>query len=276
MIDRTGVSASGWAVHRTAEYAAPSLRTALVAARFAVTATVPPSLADAVAVGDRVRLALLRCSDGHPVFTGRDAAGHVKRGLHHDHAWYLPADDDGDGAIDHVVVYARGGFDLAALRALARLRRVWGHGGPDLTVTLLAVGSPEQLGCLRRDGGHARTPQLGTARIWESLTPFVPPRHIKHRATGVRDAANEQLARLLALHGRPLPRIEPLAPEDATTMSPPRIAWQRFRRRRTVGGGSRGSDAAFGFRLCFDQPVTGPIGLGYAAHQGLGQFVAVA
>ncbi|HEX3482388.1 MAG TPA: type I-U CRISPR-associated protein Csb2 [Kofleriaceae bacterium] len=276
MICRTGVSGTGWALHRTAEYTVPFVRTALVAARLALTATVLPSLADAVAVGDRVRLALLRCSDGHPVFTGRDAAGHVKRGLHHDHAWYLPADDDDDGAIDHVLVYARGGFDLAALRALARLRRVWGHGGPDLTVTLIAVGSPDQLGCLRRDGGHARTPQLGTARIWESLTPFVPPRHIKHRATGVRDAANEQLARLLALHGRPLPRIEPLASEDATTMRSPRIAWQRFRRLRTVGGGSRGSDATFGFRLCFDQPVTGPIALGYAAHQGLGQFVAVA
>jgi uncharacterized protein (DUF58 family) len=30
-----------------------------------------------------------------------------------------------------------------------------------------------------------------------------------------------------------------------------------------------------GCRLCFERPVTGPIALGYAAHQGLGQFVAV-
>jgi CRISPR-associated protein Csb2 len=221
-------------------------------------------------------MALLRCSDGHPVFTGRDAAGQVRRGLQHEHAWFLPADDDADGAIDHVVVYARGGFDLAALRAFARLRRVWGHGGADLTVTLVAVGSPGELGCLRRDAGRARTPQLGTARIWESLTPFVPPRHIKYRATGMHDTANEQVARLLALHGLPLPRIESLAPEDATPPRPPRIAWQRFRRRRTAGGGSRGSDVAFGFRLCFDRPIIGPIALGYAAHQGLGQFVAVA
>lgn len=276
MIDRTSVLARRWACHRAAEQAMPVARPALTAARFALSARVLPSLTDTVAVGDRVRMALLRCSDGHPVFTGRDAAGHVKRGLQHDHAWYLPADDDDDDAIDHVVVYARRGFDFAALRALARLRRVWGHGGPDLTVTLIAVGSPDHLGCLRRDRGYARTPQLGTARTWESLTPFVPPRHIKHRATGIRDPANEQVARLLALHGRPLPRIEPLAPEDTTTMRPPRIAWQRFRRLRTVGGGSRGIDAAFGFRLCFDQPVTGPIALGYAAHQGLGQFVAIA
>lgn len=276
MIGRAGASASRWAHHRTAEYAAPFVRTALTAARFALKAAVLPSLTDAVAVGDRVRMALLRCSDGHPVFTGRDATGHVKRGLRHEHAWFLPADDDDDGAIDHVVVYARRGFDLAALRALSRLRRLWGHGGPDLTPTLVAVGSPDHLGCLRRDGGHARTSQLGTARVWESLTPFVPPRHIKYRPTGVRDGANAQIARLLALHGHPLPRIEPLAPEDAMTTRSPPVAWQRFRRLRTTGGGSRGGDVAFGFRLHFDQPVTGPIALGYAAHQGLGQFVAVA
>jgi CRISPR-associated protein Csb2 len=275
VIDPTRAPARRRARHQT-ETDAPVLRSTLTAARFALSATVLPSLADAIAIGDRIRMSLLHHSDGHPIFTGRDATGNVRRGLHHDHAWFLPADDDADGAIDHVLVYARRGFDLAAVRALARLRRVWGHGGPDLTVTLVALGAPSVLGCLRRDGGHARTPQLGTARIWESLTPFVPPRHIKYRATGARDTANEQIARLLALHGRPLPRIEPLASEDATAPRPPGIAWQRFRRLRTSGGGSRGGDVAFGFRLCFDQPLTGPIALGYAAHQGLGQFVAVA
>lgn len=270
-----GTPADRWSRLQIAAHTVPPPRPTVAAARFALSATALPLLADAIAIGDRVRMSLIRHSDGHPIFTGRDAIGNVRRGLHHDHAWFLPADDDGDGAIDHVVVYARGGFDLPAIRALARLRRVWGHGGPDLTVTLVAMGSPHDLGCLRRDGSRIRTAQLGTARIWDSLTPFVPPRHIKYRATGVRDAANEQLARLLALHGRPLPRIEPLAPEDATAPRPPAIAWQRFRRRRTVGGGSRGGDVAFGFRLCFDQPLTGPIALGYAAHQGLGQFVAV-
>ncbi|HEX7843286.1 MAG TPA: hypothetical protein VF469_37700, partial [Kofleriaceae bacterium] len=70
--------------------------------------------------------------------------------------------------------------------------------------------------------------------------------------------------------------VEPLA---ANELTPPRpaapIEWQRFQRIRATGGGCRGSNAAFGFRLRFDRPVTGPIALGYAAHQGLGQFVAV-
>ena len=247
------------------------------AARFSLTSPALPPLTDALAVGDRVRMALLHTSDGHLVFAGRDATGQVARGPRHDHASYLPADDDADGSIDHIVVHARAGFDRAALWALERLRRVWGHGGRDLELALVAVGTPDELGCLRRDALRRElAPQLGTARVWDSLTPFVPPRHIKHRASGVRDAPPDQLARLLALHGFPAARIEPLAAADA---APPRplapIAWDRFRRLRSSGGGSRGTDAAFGFRLRFDRPVTGPIALGYAAHQGLGQFVAV-
>jgi len=274
--DLVGASRSRSTHHRRSGCAAETAESTGTAARLALSPMVLPSLADALAVGDRVRAALLRCSNGHPLFTGRDAAGQVRRGPRHDHAWFLPADDDADGAVDHVVVYAHGGFDLTALRALARLRRVWGHGGPELTVMLVAVGSPSELGCLRRDARGARTAQLGTARVWESLTPFVPPWHIKYRTSGVRDAPHEQVARLLALYGRPPARIEPLAPEHATLPPVPSIPWQCFQRRRASGGGNRGADLAFGFRLCFDQPVTGPIALGYGAHQGLGQFVAVA
>lgn len=276
IVDPVSAPRSGPTHHWRSGCAAETAGPTVTAARLALSAIVLPSLADALAVGDRVRMALVRCSDGHPLFTGRDAAGQVRRGPRHDHAWFLPADDDADGAIDHVVVYARSGFDLAALRSLVRLRRVWGHGGPELTVTLVDVGAPGELGCLGRETRSALTAQLGTARVWESLTPFVPPWHIKHRASGVRAAPHEQVARLLALYGRPPARIEPLAPEHATLPRLPSIPWQRFQRRRASGGGSRGANLAFGFRLCFDQPVSGPIALGYAAHQGLGQFEAVA
>lgn len=260
-------------------YPPPTRSTAMpTAARFALSSPTLPPLTEALAVGDRVRMALLRCSDGHLVFAGRDAGGRVAHSSQrHEHAWFLPADDDADGSLDHVVVYADVGFDPAALRALVAVRRIWGHGGADLELTLVGLGSPRDLGGLRsairrRDV----SPQLGTARRWESLTPFVPPRRIKVRASGVRDAPDEQVRRLLALHGFPAACVEPLAREAVT---PPRplapIDWSCFQRLRSRGRGSRGANAAFGFRLRFDQPVTGPIALGYAAHQGLGQFVAV-
>jgi CRISPR-associated protein Csb2 len=246
-------------------------------ARFALSAAALPRLEDALPMGDRVRMALLHCSDGHPVYSGRDAAAQVARGQWHDHAWFLPSDDDADGAIDHVVVHARVGFDRAALRALAQLRRVWGYGGSDLALTLVDLGTPGELGCLRRDAMHrGHAPQLGTARVWESLTPFVPPRHIKLRSGGVHGAPPDQVVRLLALQGFPAARVAALPARDVT---PPRplspIGWHQFQRLRGSGGGSRGTSAGFGFRLTFEHAVTGPIALGYAAHQGLGQFVAV-
>ena len=254
---------------RTKSTKAPS------AARFELSSAVLPRLTEALPVGERVRMGLLARSDGHPVFVGRDREGHVEHG--HPHAWFLPADDDADGILDHVLVYARDGFDRAALRALERLRRVWGHGGHDLELTLVGVGSATELGCLRKDAQRrASAPQLGTARVWESQTPFVPPRHIKFRAGTMHDAPREQVVRLCQANGFPPLTIEPLAARDLSAPRPPTpIEWYRFRRVRATGGGRRGTSSGFGFRLRFERPITGPIAVGYAAHHGLGQFVAI-
>jgi hypothetical protein len=62
---------------------------AVTAVRLALWAAALPSLVDVLTIGDRVRMALLHCSDGHPVFAGRDAAEQVMRGPGHEHAWFL-------------------------------------------------------------------------------------------------------------------------------------------------------------------------------------------
>lgn len=252
-----------------------AIRRAPSAARFELASAVLPRLTQALPVGERVRVALLKWSDGHPVFVGRGPTGDIQRG--HSHAWFLPADDDADGLLDHVLVFARSGFDAAALRALERLRRVWGHGGHDIELTLVGLGSQEELGGLRRDARiRARCPQLGSARVWESHTPFIPPRHTKRRGGQIRDTPAEQVALLLQQHGLPNAVIHPLSARELALPRPPTpIDWYRFRRVRTSGGGRRGDGRGYGFRLRFDAEVSGPIALGYAAHQGLGQFVAI-
>src|SRR5262249_38302151 len=59
------------------------------------------------------------------VFAGKDAAGRPLEG--HGHAFFLPSDDDGDGRLDHVTLYAARGFDPSEQAALARLRELsWG------------------------------------------------------------------------------------------------------------------------------------------------------
>ena len=250
----------------TAEIAVPTV------AWFAIAAAVRPAITRAVAVGDCIRRALVAHSDGHPTFMGR--IGDSPR-TGHGHAFFLPADDDGDGRLDRLVICARDGFDARALRALERLHctPVWGHGGPDLRMTWLATCREDEVGGVVGEAMRGRAAQLGCARIWDSHTPFVPPRFPRRRGPRAADTVEAQATRMLAGLGLPAPAaITPLAGED----TPAGVPWERFLLRRQRGGGACGFVRGHGLRLVFDQPVRGPIALGYGAHQGLGQFVAVA
>jgi CRISPR-associated protein Csb2 len=250
----------------TVDAAAPTV------AWFAISAALRPAITRAIAVGDCVRRALVAYSDGHPIFVGRvgDAPS-----TGHGHAFFLPADDDGDGRLDRIVICARDGFDARALSALDRLHRapVWGHGGPDLRLTSLATGRADDVGGLVGEATRGRAAQLGLARIWDSHTPFVPPRFPRKHGGRAADTVEAQAKRMLAGLGLPTPvTITPLAGAD----TPAGVPWDQFLLRRQRGGGACGLARGHGLRLVFEAPVRGPIALGYGAHQGLGQFVAVA
>ena len=238
---------------------------------FAIRAAVRPAITRAIAVGDCVRSALVAHSDGHPTFMGR-LDGAPRTG--HGHAFVLPADDDGDARLDRVLICARDGFDERALAALGRLHRapVWGYGGPDLRLTWLAMGRAGELGGLATEGLSGRAAQLGLARIWESHTPFVPPRFARSRRGRTVDTVEAQAQRMIAGLGLPAPATVTLLAGEAT---PAGVPWARFLLRRLRGGGACGAARGHGLRLVFDRPVRGPIAIGYGAHQGLGQFVAV-
>lgn len=234
-------------------------------ARFELDSAVLPRLTNALALGDRMRQALIKWSDGLWIFSGRDATGAPMRGHHH--AFYLPADDDGDGRLDHITVYCRDGFPAEAVSALERIRRLWGASGHEIRVVLVRLGRVDEV-C-----ETPSLPQLGPARTWQSHTPFVLPRHVKRRGDVVLERPEDQLTACLDELGLPTPTtIEPTAAAQAN----PSIPWHRFLRIRQRGGGSFGSPRGFGFRLQFERPVCGPIAVGYGAHQGLGQFTPVA
>lgn len=255
---------------RRASHTARPVDVLPVAARFEITSHVLPKLTEALTIGDRLRQALIKWTDGHPVFVGRDD-GAVASG--HQHAFILPSDDNADGLLDHIVVFAEAGFDERAREALARIRRVWGHGGHDIHLTLVDLGGRDIGG--RRDARARLAPQLTSARVWESHTPFVPPRHTKRRGGQMVETPADQLARLIGLRGLPTPTIELIEPDALTAPQPSvRPTWYRFHCIRYQGGGARGSQGAYGFRLTFPEPVAGPLAFGYGAHQGLGQFVA--
>src|SRR5207245_1021805 len=73
------------------------------------------------------------------VLSGKDAAGRPLVG--HRHAYFVPADEDGDGRIDHVTVVAEQGFDADEVRALDRLRAVRCGEGEPLRLLLVGLGT---------------------------------------------------------------------------------------------------------------------------------------
>lgn len=235
-------------------------------ARFAIRSAVLPRMHEAVAIGERLRVAAMSQSrrmsgDARPVFSG-----HGQGRSDHQHAMYLATSEDrrNPGFIDHLVISARAGFDDEDVVALQRLRRVWGRGGHDLELILVGLGQPSDFGGV----ASPRSPALGEGRIWESVTPFVPTRHPKVVRGVEVERVEDQIKRA----------SEQLLGVTPTEVSPfgNRDEWSRFRRRRLDGGGSRGPDRAYGARLVFEQPIQGPVALGYGCHFGLGLFQPVA
>ncbi|MEY4580823.1 MAG: hypothetical protein RL701_5526 [Pseudomonadota bacterium] len=96
------------------------------------------------------------------------------------------------------------------------------------------------------------------------ITPFVPPRHIKPRG---RNTIQGQVLAELASRLLPTATVELLPWNDETRKL------RHFVRART----KKPPPCAMGFalRLTFDEPVSGPLCLGYGSHFGLGLFNAL-
>jgi CRISPR-associated protein Csb2 len=220
------------------------------------------------------RALLSKLSDGElvacPELTGKDAQGRpLQEG--HRHAHYLPfsLDPRNRGRIDHVLVYARMGFGRAAQSALRRLRKTWAKGIDEIAVTLIGIGDIS----LFRNVGGVSLPELGTSAVWKSRTPFIPPRFLKARG---KDSLAGQVR--AELHRRGLPDLA-MAPSVArpTDRNEAGLEARRFRhflRTRQNARVSTPPPGAFHLTLTFQQPVQGPLCLGWGCHFGLGLFAS--
>ncbi len=265
-------------------------------ARFAVDGTVLPLIEETLPIAETARITAMGCfrrvEEGRQrrvassialplprseVFSGKDEAG--KPLLLHEHAYYLPTDEDGDGRIDHLTIFAAMGFGPSEVKALDRMLKLKHDEGEPLNLVLMALGQTEAL---------AAENLLGPSRIWESATPFVATRHAKesgrkrdsqdllgqqNERAFARQVLIEEIGRLRARRPEiPAPSlIEALNPEHrigAHRLRP--IQFKRFRRKRGDNGGRL---AAGAFRIVFPLPVQGPVILGHSAHFGLGLFL---
>lgn len=129
-----------------------------------------PPLTDTLLVADKFRNAAMAvCRE-----PGRALSGHEDDNSpckDHQHAFWWPLDEDNDGFIDHVMVWAPGAFEQREVDALRRLTRLHQRGGrPDLLVSPTYVG---QVSAYSSWNGHGAT-------TFVSATPYFSPLHLSH------------------------------------------------------------------------------------------------
>ena len=252
--------------------------TTVTVARFAIVSKVPPSITQALSLGERFHQGLCsRLKDGEqsPNLTGCDKDQNPLTG--NEHAYFLPECDQ-HGYVTHMTVYAPGGFDDAACRAFGRLNKVWGTEGFDLNVVLLATGHETDFATV--------SPYFQKAKTWRSLTPFVPVRHAKATRSGVPklDPENQlqigspehdcrRLMKLRASEKLPLPVRRVTTLDTIIGCGLREIPCMDFHRQRRTGEGTSAGNRGYSLKVEFEQAVSLPSGFGYAAHFGLGLFV---
>lgn len=200
--------------------------------------------------------------DACPELTGLDEGGRPLTG--HRHVHYLPIDLDGDGRLDHCLLYAPMGLGDVAQRAIERLRRTWTKGGADeLFVSAVGQGSRAEIGAaLLGQRGDPGLVELSAN--WVSHTPFVAPRFIKKR----KHSIDEQVRAELEERGFPAPVSVEVADRDELLASD----FLKFVRQRRDASKRPPVTQPWLLRLRFAEPVPGPISIGYACHYGLGVF----
>lgn len=209
---------------------------------------------------------------GHSVvLSGSDATGKPLT-TPHSHAHLLHLDLDNDGRLDHVLIWAPMGLDTDAQAAVRAVRRTFTKRGiAPLRVALAASGSSADIARLPAPLGDRVRALLGGSRLharsWRSLTPFVPPRHLKKNG---RNSLVGQINAELQGRGLPVPAsvvvLDPHGDESARRA-------RHFVRARRLGPAPP-VDCGFTVELRFAEPVPGPIVLGYGCHFGLGVFAA--
>jgi CRISPR-associated protein Csb2 len=246
---------------------------------------------DAVKIGEIFRRALIRRISGFgsivpEVITGRDREGKPLRDPAHRHAFFLPEDDDGDGFIDHAVLYVGEGLQRSVRRGVEDLRRLWisdlrrqrsdddgsardqDSGRQEWRLALEGYGHPDVF----RDSNLLRP-----STVWASVTPYLRPWHAKLSPPESETArmAEEECRR----RGLPTVKVE-FDPDQASlgrsiTVGGGRrnvLNFHRFRRRQGLVQPDRSGAA---LRLTFADIVTGPVALGFGCHYGLGLFRAI-
>ena len=266
--------------HRAARRQRPGRGAGATVVRFVMAGNPLPIASDTLRWGELARRSAMakygRQNDGRKseMLSGKDGSGKPLRG--HRHAFYVPTDEDGDGRLDHLMVWIPGRLDEREFRAIVSVNTLNpGRQREPVQVVYQAHGREEDF--------DAVSPLFRRSRHWRSLTPYVLTRHVKFRGPKnekrMVDGPEEQIRRELSQKFpdgpglvdvrilEPRDSIKPIQEGRSSGFRP--FDFYRYRRVGSNGGG------AFSFELEFEEEVCGPLLLGFSCHYGLGIFVPV-
>ena len=239
--------------------------------RYAVVNTIQPKIKDTLRVGDLARTACMsrygkkKNGNTSKIFSGKDENKKPLEG--HKHAFYLPTYETQNKEIDHITIFAKSGFDADELDVLFSLKRLYRYDLLDIRLIFEGCGVVDNF---------TDVPIFKKERVWVSTTPMVLSRHIKYRGKGpnkhIVDGPKEQISNEIKQRYDSSYKIKDIQiDETPTNMHNTSIKPFDFFRWRNHG--RVGSDKTYKVRLEFEEPVRGPITLGYGSHFGLGMFV---
>ncbi|MGQ0592588.1 MAG: type I-G CRISPR-associated protein Csb2 [Gammaproteobacteria bacterium] len=245
-------------------------KSAVTTARYALYGKPLPRIQDAVRISEALRFAAMGRAKRllGPDALPKELSGHgLGDDNRHGHAFWLP-DPGTNGEIEHLLVHAPGGLSPDAIRVLTGLDQMKRDEGEPLRLMLEGLGSAMLLNTI--------TPLVGKSAIWQSVTPYLHPWHLKkpqmRSPAATAEAILEQLRREWHGRGTGLPEIVeirelPSVQHGGRDLRP--LDFHRFRRRR---GLVQADTLGRLLELGFAQPVRGPLCLGYGSHFGLGLF----
>jgi CRISPR-associated protein Csb2 len=254
-------------------------------ARFVLAGRPQPRVEETLRVAEIARMALnsIKQDDEVPPIELRyDGSAPSKGDPEQEYAFYLPEDADGDGLIDHLIVYCRQGFSSRAKWRLDRLTKLWiEHGRPDedgergrkeWRLALEDIASPEDF--------YNVSGLLRPAQTWHSVTPLLKNRFDQGRPRAFEALVESYRGQIIKEwthrpHDLPPPNVEPLVDAWNTSRFMVQIGGRSLSTlsfTRTRRGRAQPDTAGGSFRLTFEKEIPGPIALGWGSHFGLGLF----
>jgi CRISPR-associated protein Csb2 len=240
---------------------------AITTVRFALFGKPMPRIEDALRLGEALRLAAMGKAKELLGAVPTELSGHDLAANRHGHAFWLP-EANARGEIDHMLIHAPQGLSNQAVRALISLRSIKRDKGESVRLMLEGLGRVDLFSSLTR--------LTRESAVWQSVTPYLHPWHLKkpemRSSEALRAAMLEQLRREWRARSTESPDIVDLRELRSVNFGGRELRPVHFHRFRRKRGLTQPDTLGRLLEVRFASPVRGPVALGFACHFGLGLF----